>query len=252
MHVCEASSGERIKKVFHIAWLVSKMLESSDNDEISSFMKIVQEDDQNYHGYQSVRELKRKSLESIIQNKRRKILGVDEQKNDDELSGEDISLHNNNNQAGSKPVSLLDVAAEIKKSQANMDKKVLKQQNQKLSEMVLLKEANQVQTNALQSNEEIARGVQYTESLKTTWTAPKYLCALPESAHDATRKKWHIIIEGDDCPPPIKSFQEMKFPPVILQALIKKGISRPTPIQVQGLPALLSGRDIVGEHLRFF
>ena len=63
MHVCEASSGERIKKVFHIAWLVSKMLESSDNDEISSFMKIVQEDDQSYHGYQSVRELKRKSLE---------------------------------------------------------------------------------------------------------------------------------------------------------------------------------------------
>jgi ATP-dependent RNA helicase DDX41 len=38
----------------------------------------------------------------------------------------------------------------------------------------------------------------------------------------------------------------MKFPPCILNALQKKGINRPTPIQVQGLPALLSGADLIG------
>ena len=38
----------------------------------------------------------------------------------------------------------------------------------------------------------------------------------------------------------------MKFPKCILEALNKKGIQRPTPIQVQGIPALLAGRDMVG------
>ena len=38
----------------------------------------------------------------------------------------------------------------------------------------------------------------------------------------------------------------MKFPKCILEALVKKNISRPTPIQVQGLPALLSGADLIG------
>jgi ATP-dependent RNA helicase DDX41 len=36
------------------------------------------------------------------------------------------------------------------------------------------------------------------------------------------------------------------FPPVILSALQTKGIERPTPIQVQGLPVVLSGRDMIG------
>lgn len=38
----------------------------------------------------------------------------------------------------------------------------------------------------------------------------------------------------------------MRFPEPIMQALAKKGIARPTPIQVQGLPVLLAGRDMVG------
>ena len=38
----------------------------------------------------------------------------------------------------------------------------------------------------------------------------------------------------------------MKFPEPILEGLKKKGIFKPTPIQVQALPAILSGRDLVG------
>lgn len=64
--------------------------------------------------------------------------------------------------------------------------------------------------------------------------------------NQAFRKKWHIICEGEALPPPIKSFRDMKFPEPIMKALEKKGIQRPTPIQVQGLPVLLSGRDMVG------
>jgi ATP-dependent RNA helicase DDX41 len=142
--------------------------------------------------------------------------------------------------------TLLDEADELRKQLAGLDKKTLKQHKQQSSELLLLKEAIQVQTNALQSNEEIAQGVQYKESLVTSWKPPQYLLEQGEEAHQAIRQKWHILIEGENCPPPIKSFHEMKFPTSILNALNLKNITKPTPIQVQGVPALLSGRDIVG------
>jgi hypothetical protein len=53
-------------------------------------------------------------------------------------------------------------------------------------------------------------------------------------------------VEGVDIPPPIRTFKEMKFPPPILAELERKGIARPTPIQIQGLPVILTGRDIIG------
>ncbi|KNC82643.1 hypothetical protein SARC_05083 [Sphaeroforma arctica JP610] len=38
----------------------------------------------------------------------------------------------------------------------------------------------------------------------------------------------------------------MRFPKAVLKVLEKKGIKRPTPIQIQGLPVALSGRDMIG------
>lgn len=40
-------------------------------------------------------------------------------------------------------------------------------------------------------------------------------------------------IQGDEVPPPIKSFREMKLPEPMLGALEAKGIKRPTPIQAR-------------------
>uniref|UniRef100_A0A8C2ILB1 Probable ATP-dependent RNA helicase DDX41 n=1 Tax=Cyprinus carpio TaxID=7962 RepID=A0A8C2ILB1_CYPCA len=64
--------------------------------------------------------------------------------------------------------------------------------------------------------------------------------------HERVRKKYHILVEGEGIPPPIKSFREMKFPQAILKGLKKKGIVHPTPIQIQGIPTILSGRDMIG------
>ena len=142
--------------------------------------------------------------------------------------------------------SLLGQAVELRRSTANLDQKSLKLLQQEEAEKSLLKEANQVQINALQSNSEIASGVHYTESIKTSWRAPRYLLEQPEEVHKASRDKWHILVEGQECPPPIKSFREMKLPECILTAMAAKKIGRPTPIQVQAMPALFSGRDIIG------
>ena len=98
----------------------------------------------------------------------------------------------------------------------------------------------------LMSVQEIASGVEYTESMATLWRPPRHVRALDAAACQSIRDKWHILVEGDDPPPPIKSFQDMRFPDPVLAALKAKGVRKPTPIQIQGIPAVLAGRDLIG------
>ncbi|KAF0989917.1 hypothetical protein HZS_7334, partial [Henneguya salminicola] len=78
------------------------------------------------------------------------------------------------------------------------------------------------------------------------------------------RDKFNIKVEGCDIPCPLTSYkvenftaftQEMKFNKILRKALKRKSIKAPTPIQIQGLPAVymeifykirLSGRDVIG------
>lgn len=105
-----------------------------------------------------------------------------------------------------------------------------------------------MQKQSLLSAKEHAKGVNYSEPMKTDWKPPHYLSneAISKVEANNLRQKYHIITEGHDIVPPIKSFREMKFPEPIIKALEAKNIFRPTPIQVQGLPVALSGRDMVG------
>lgn len=45
-----------------------------------------------------------------------------------------------------------------------------------------------------------------------SWKAPRYILSMPVVRHDRVRKKYHILVEGEGIPPPIKSFREMKLP----------------------------------------
>ena len=103
-----------------------------------------------------------------------------------------------------------------------------------------------IQTNALQAASELAQGVIYKSSLSTSWTCPRYILKRGKETWDKTRKNWHILAEGDDIPPPMKRFNDMKLPGPILGFLKERNIRRPTPIQMQGLPVALAGRDMVG------
>ncbi|KDP30901.1 hypothetical protein JCGZ_15513 [Jatropha curcas] len=40
---------------------------------------------------------------------------------------------------------------------------------------------------------------------------------------DEIRKQWHIIVDGEDIPPQIKNFREIRFPEPILKKLKAKG-----------------------------
>lgn len=81
------------------------------------------------------------------------------------------------------------------------------------------------------------------------WRPPRYILDRPERLNAAIRDKWHILVEDEGnvgCPPPIKTFKEMKLHPTLLNELKRAGISKPTPIQMQGVPAALTGRDMIG------
>mmetsp|Transcript_16949 Transcript_16949/g.25498 ORF Transcript_16949/g.25498 Transcript_16949/m.25498 type:complete len:295 (+) Transcript_16949:446-1330(+) len=139
--------------------------------------------------------------------------------------------------------SLLEQATKLKQSMTAAERA---QASHKEEETRILKEASKVQTNALQAASELAQGVVYSKSLPTSWTCPRYILSQGEASWDKIRNNWHILVEGLDPPPPMKSFADMKLPKPILDYLDERNIKRPTPIQMQGLPVALAGRDMVG------
>ncbi|CAO3614351.1 unnamed protein product [Mucor fragilis] len=60
------------------------------------------------------------------------------------------------------------------------------------------------------------------------------------------RAEANMNVTGHDVPKPLKTFDEANFPSYVMDELNKLGFSHPTPIQCQGWPMALSGRDVVG------
>ncbi|XP_009104465.2 DEAD-box ATP-dependent RNA helicase 35 [Brassica rapa] len=98
----------------------------------------------------------------------------------------------------------------------------------------------------LMSVRELAKGITYTEPMTTGWEPPSHVRNMSRKQMDSIRKQWHVTVSGEEVPPPIKSFEDMMFERPVLDTLKDKGIVQPTPIQVQGLPVALSGRDMIG------
>jgi ATP-dependent RNA helicase DDX5/DBP2 len=55
-----------------------------------------------------------------------------------------------------------------------------------------------------------------------------------------------ITIAGHDVPKPVTTFDEAGFPAYVMSQVKAQGFAKPTPIQSQGWPMALSGRDVVG------
>lgn len=98
----------------------------------------------------------------------------------------------------------------------------------------------------LASDLELAKGIQYTEPLKASWCPPKHIREKTQEQLARIRDKYHIVVEGEDVPPPIEHFADMKIPDGITRHLRKNKIIKPTPIQIQGIPTAFSGRDMIG------
>lgn len=57
----------------------------------------------------------------------------------------------------------------------------------------------QVQTNALMSAAEVAKGTRYTEALTTSWRPPKHYRDMTGEECDTLREKWSILVDVRWC-----------------------------------------------------
>ncbi|TKS68831.1 putative ATP-dependent RNA helicase DDX5 [Collichthys lucidus] len=60
------------------------------------------------------------------------------------------------------------------------------------------------------------------------------------------RRSKEVTVKGRDCPKPIVKFHEAAFPSYVMDVIGKQNWTEPTPIQSQGWPVALSGKDMVG------
>ncbi|KAJ2795226.1 DEAD-box ATP-dependent RNA helicase 35, partial [Coemansia guatemalensis] len=139
-------------------------------------------------------------------------------------------------------MSLVDQMAALRKKHVINEK--TEEERQREQEQALLEAI--ARRKQLAPAAELAKGVVYTQSMSTTWRPlPRHRALSVEDAI-ARRRLWHIIVEGEDVPPPLLTFRSMRFPTPILDYLRGKGIMEPSAIQMQGLPVALSGRDMIG------
>ena len=68
----------------------------------------------------------------------------------------------------------------------------------------------------------------------------------PQQMVDAWRRQNQVTISGSSVARPVETFDEAGFPRYVLDEVKAQGFTNPTPIQAQGWPMALSGRDVVG------
>ncbi|XP_076946181.1 DEAD-box ATP-dependent RNA helicase 20-like isoform X2 [Bidens hawaiensis] len=70
--------------------------------------------------------------------------------------------------------------------------------------------------------------------------------AMPDHEVAMYRGRREITVEGSDVPKPVRMFHEAGFPAYCLEVISSLGFIEPTPIQSQGWPMALKGRDLIG------
>nr|CAH0099031.1 unnamed protein product [Daphnia galeata] len=199
-------------------------------------------EDDDYVPYVPVKERKKQKLTKLGRISQVKADADLKAKSSSENEGNEEEEEDLQTVARKSNISLLSQHTELKKvAQAKKESAFEKQlkEEEKILESIAEK-------TALMGVAELARGIQYEDPIKTSWTPPRCVLNMPRDYPDILRGKLCITVEGDDVPLPIPSFNAMKFPKGILVGLQKKGIKQPSPIQIQGLPTVLSGRDMIG------
>ncbi|KAJ1867779.1 ATP-dependent RNA helicase dbp2 [Coemansia sp. RSA 989] len=81
---------------------------------------------------------------------------------------------------------------------------------------------------------------------KNFYVEPETVAARSQEDVDEYRKTHEMTVTGAGIPKPLTSFSEANFPESVMAEISKLGFKAPTPIQSQGWPMALSGRDMVG------
>lgn len=70
--------------------------------------------------------------------------------------------------------------------------------------------------------------------------------ARPIEIANEWRRSHDITVQGTGVPKPCMTFEEASMPEYVLKEVLKQGFEKPSPIQSQGWPMALQGRDMIG------
>lgn len=109
----------------------------------------------------------------------------------------------------------------------------------------------QAKLEKLQQEKELSHvdhsAIEYASFRKEFYTEPDEISSLSPEQIAAARSLEGIRVKGTDVPAPVSKWAHLSLSPIILDVM--KDIllfEKPTPIQAQALPALMSGRDFLG------
>ncbi|KAH8106099.1 P-loop containing nucleoside triphosphate hydrolase protein [Cristinia sonorae] len=89
--------------------------------------------------------------------------------------------------------------------------------------------------------------VAYEPFRKEFYNPPPDIAAMTDEEADLLRLALDgIKIRGVDCPRPVTKWSHFGLPAVCLDVIKRLNYTAPTPIQAQAVPAIMSGRDVIG------
>lgn len=246
--------------------------ESDDDDEDSDSVKIVEplevEDDEE----DDVMEVVADEDEVVVEEKKVEeeevIVVVPDEEEEDEIDPLDAFMQevnkevrkvnkiaNPHNKVGSGAGDVLVVTGVAKKKATSSKKGEMMEQNQDGLEYSSEEEQEDIKDTAAnlanKHKKELAKidhsGVEYQPFRKN------FYCEVPEltklSAEEVTAYKLElegIQVKGKGCPRPIKTWAHCGVSKKEMEVLKKMAFDKPTPIQCQAIPAVMSGRDLIG------
>ncbi|TFY57138.1 hypothetical protein EVJ58_g7206 [Rhodofomes roseus] len=89
--------------------------------------------------------------------------------------------------------------------------------------------------------------IAYDPFRKEFYIAPPDIASMTDEEADLLRLELDgIKIRGVDCPRPVTKWSHFGLPASCLEVIKKLNYTAPTPIQAQAIPAIMSGRDVIG------
>jgi ATP-dependent RNA helicase DDX42 len=92
--------------------------------------------------------------------------------------------------------------------------------------------------------------IHYKSFKKAFYREAKEIASMTEEQVQDLREELEVSVlpssSSSSCPRPIQSFNQLGFPPQLLKEIERQGFEKPTPIQAQSMPIVLSGHDLIG------
>ncbi|CAB3227329.1 unnamed protein product [Arctia plantaginis] len=88
--------------------------------------------------------------------------------------------------------------------------------------------------------------IEYEPFEKNFYTPHEDIENLTSQQVEELKKNLGVKISGPDPPRPVSSFAHLGFDEQLMRAIRRSEYTQPTPVQAAGVPAALSGRDIIG------